>query len=66
MFNETDIQALDRKYFNVIVASDRDVTIQSKNTGYYWYLYCTDYPNEGNLVCYHKHRYQNPYHKHRK
>lgn len=64
MFNETDIQALDRKYFNVIVANDRDVTIQSKNTGHYWYLHCTDYPKEGKLVCFHKHRYKYPYHQH--
>ena len=47
MFDAEALAKLDADYFNVIVADDRDVTIQSKNTGHYWYLHCTEYPTEG-------------------
>lgn len=64
MFDEREIQALDREYFNVITADDRDVTIQSRNTGHYWYLHCTEYPNEESCVIFHKHKFSHPYHQH--
>lgn len=64
MFNVENLSKLDMHYFNVIVANDRDVTIQSKNTGHYWYLHCTEYPNEGSCVIFHKHEYKHPYHLH--
>lgn len=66
MFKVEDLQILDQKYFNLILVNDQDVTIQSKNTGHYWYLHCTDYPREGNLVCFHKHEFRHPYHQHSK
>lgn len=35
MFNAENLAKLDVDYFNVVVADDRDVTIQSRNTGHY-------------------------------
>lgn len=64
MFSSEQLEKLDSKYFNVILVSDYDITIQSRNTGHWWYLHCTDYPNEGNLLLYHKHEYRHPYHQH--
>ena len=64
MFKAENLAKLDANYFKVIVADDRDVTIQSKNTGHYWYLHCTEYPTESACVIFHKHRYSHPYHQH--
>ena len=64
MFDAESLAKLDADYFNVIVADGRDVTIQSKNTGHYWYLHNTEYPAEGNCVIFHKHKASHPYHLH--
>ena len=64
MFNEESIRNLDPIYFNIIMADDTDVTIQSRNTGHYWYLHCAGYPTEESCVIFHKHRFQHPYHQH--
>lgn len=64
MFDEESLKKIDANYFNIILADDWDVTIQSRNTGHYWYLHCTGYPTEQALVIFHKHRFQHPYHQH--
>lgn len=64
MFDSEQLKQVDPAYFNIIVADDMDVTIQSRNTGHYWYLHCTGYPNEGSCVIFHKHRFSHPYHQH--
>lgn len=64
MFNEQTLAQIDKQYFNVIMMDDKDVTIQSRNTGHYWYLHCTEYPQEESLVLFHKHRFLHPYHQH--
>ncbi|MBO6207868.1 MAG: hypothetical protein J6O73_13130 [Lachnospiraceae bacterium] len=48
----------------IIIADPYDVTIMSRNTGHYWYLHNPEYPTESSVVCYHKHRYQQPFHMH--
>lgn len=64
MFNTEELRQLDAEYFNIIVSDEKDVTIQSKNTGHYWYLHCTEYPAEESCVIFHKHRCSHPYHQH--
>lgn len=64
MFDEKQLAGLDHIYFNIICADDRDVTIQSRNTGHYWYLHNTGYPSEGSCIIFHKHRFSHPYHQH--
>lgn len=64
MFNQEHLSQIDKQYFNVIMLDGKDVTIQSRNTGHYWYLHCAGYPTEEALVIFHKHRFSHPYHQH--
>ena len=64
MFSAEEIQSIEKKYFNIIAVNEYDVTIMSRNTGHYWYLHNPEYPTESSVVCYHKHRYQQPFHMH--
>jgi len=64
MFDEKSLSGIDPIYFNIISSDDRDVTIQSRCTGHYWYLHNTEYPTEGACIIFHKHRFQHPYHQH--
>jgi len=66
MFNSETLKKLDRGYFCVIIANDSDVTIQSKNTGHFWYLH--NIPRADNEACviFHKHKGAHPYHLHGK
>ena len=64
MFDREALKKLDRNYFVVLAADEYDLTIRSRNTGHYWYLHCTEYPQEGACAIFHKHRYSHPYHLH--
>ena len=64
MFDSQQLSNLDGVYFNIILADDRDVTIQSRNTGHYWYLHNTGYPTDGSCIIFHKHKFSHPYHQH--
>lgn len=64
MFDTRQLEKINPQYFNIILLSEHDVTIQSRNTGHYWYLHNTDYPAEGNCVIFHKHKASHPYHLH--
>ena len=64
VFRSENLEKIDRKYFNIILMNEWDVTIQSRNTGHYWYLHCAEYPTEEALVIFHKHRFQDGYHQH--
>lgn len=55
MFEQKSLDKIDGDYFNIIIADSQDVTIQSRNTGHYWYLHCAGYPTEETLVIFHKH-----------
>lgn len=64
MFEQKSLDKTDGDYFNIIIADSQDVTIQSRNTGHYWYLHCAGYPTEEALVIFHKHRFKDGYHQH--
>ena len=64
MFRAEEIEKLDRSYFNIILAEEYDVTIQSRNTGHIWYIHNPEYPGEGECIIFHKHRASQPYHQH--
>ena len=64
MFRAEEIEKLDRFYFNIILAEEYDVTIQSRNTGHIWYIHNPEYPGEGECIIFHKHRASQPYHQH--
>lgn len=50
MFEQKSLDKIDGDYFNIIIADSQDVTIQSRNTGHYWYLHCSEYPTEEALI----------------
>ena len=64
MFTEEELQSIDTKYFMMITMDPYDVTIQSRNTGHYWYLHNTGYPTDGSCIIFHKHKFSHPYHQH--
>ena len=64
LFSTEDLKCLDPKYFSVIYVDDYDVTIMSRNTGHIWYLHYPEYPGEGMVIIFHKHKASHPYHQH--
>lgn len=46
MVSQEELNSVDSRYFNIITVDDYDVTIQSRNTGHYRYLYSTDVPGD--------------------
>ena len=64
MFDENSLKKIDTKYFNIILMDDRDITIQSRNTGHYWYLHNPEYPEQSTVIIFHKHKASHPYHQH--
>ncbi len=50
MFTTEELQAIDAKYFIMIVLDPYDLIIQSKCTGHYWYLHSTGYPSDGSCI----------------
>ena len=64
MFRTEEIEKLDKSYFNIILAENYDVTIQSKNTGHIWYIHNPEYPGKGECIIFHKHKASHPYHQH--
>lgn len=65
-FMEISLKKIDAKYFNIVLLDNKDITLQSRNTGHYWYLHCTEYPEEQSLIIFHKHFFKCPYHQHGK
>lgn len=64
MFDAKDLDAISQEYFNIICTSEYDVTVQSKNTGHFWYLHNVTQPNTNACVIFHKHKCSHPYHLH--
>lgn len=66
MFHERDMGVLDKSYFNIVLTGEYDVTVQSKNTGHFWYIHNLEFPEEDACIIFHKHRASHPYHRHGK
>ena len=64
MFHERDMGMLDKSYFNIVLVGDYDVTVQSKNTGHFWYIHNAEFPEVNACIIFHKHRASYPYHRH--
>ena len=64
MFDIEDLKYIDSKYFCIIAVDDYEVIIMSRNTGHYWYLHNPEYPEEGTVIIFHKHKFSHPYHQH--
>lgn len=66
MYTQQELDAIDRKYFAVIIAHQYDVTLMSKNTHYVWQLHNVEMPDGEVTVVFHKHKASHPYHAHSK
>ena len=64
MFTTEELQAIDRKYFTVIVADAYDVTLISNNTKHVWYICNVELKDRNLCLVYHKHKISHPYHSH--
>ena len=64
MFSNEDLMCLDPAYFSIITTDAYEVTIKSRNTGHYWYLHNLEYPDQGTVIIFHKHKASHPYHQH--
>jgi hypothetical protein len=64
MFSTEELDAIDRKYFTVVVADAYDVTLISNNTKHVWYLHNAEMQESDVTLIFHKHRVSHPYHEH--
>lgn len=64
MFTASELQAIDRKYFTVLVADPYDVTLISNNTKHVWYIRNIELNDKSICQIYHKHNISHPYHSH--
>lgn len=64
MFTTEELQAIDRKYFTVIVADAYDVTLISNNTKHVLYIHNVELKDRNLCLVYHKHKISHPYHSH--
>ena len=64
MFTTEELQAIDRKYFTVIVADAYEVTFISNNTRHVWYIHNVELKDRNLCLVYHKHHINHPYHSH--
>ena len=66
MYTQAELNSLDRKYFEVIVANDYDITLLSKNTRHMWQLHSVELPDGPLIVLFHKDHVSDEYHLQRR
>ena len=64
MYTRQELEAIDRSYFEVIIADEYDVTLMSRNTRHIWHLRNVELPDGEVTVILHKHQVSDPYHVH--
>lgn len=64
MFDTNNLSILDPQYFSIIYTDAFDVTIMSRNTGYYWFIHNPEYLIPGTCIIFDKHMASHPYHQH--
>ena len=64
MYTQQELDSIDRKYFNVILMNEHDVTLMSKNTHHMWQLHSVELPDGQIVVTFHKHRSCDKFHTH--
>lgn len=62
MFDTSDFDYLNPKYFIIVYTDAYDITLKSRNTGHYWYLHLSENPVKTQVIIYHKHEWARPYH----
>ncbi len=64
MYTKQELDGIDRKYFDVVLVNEYDVTLISKNTRHVWHLHNAEMPDGDMTVVFHKHKAHHPYHTH--
>ena len=64
MYTQQELDSIDRKYFNIILMNEHDVTLMSKNTHHMWQLPSVELPDGQIVVTFHKHHVEDQYHTH--
>ena len=64
MYTQQELDAIDKKYFSIILMNEYDVTLMSKNTYHVWQLHNVELPDGEITVVFHKHHVSDQYHTH--
>lgn len=64
MYTQQELDAIDKKYFSIILMNEYDVTLMSKNTHHVWQLHNVELPDGEITVVFHKHNVSDQYHTH--
>ena len=64
MYTRQELNAIDRSYFEVIIADEYEVTLMSRNTRHVWHLRNVELQDGEVTVILHKHQVSDPYHVH--
>lgn len=62
MIDQTDIDSINKKYFEIIEKKDYTVVIRSRNTGHYWCLVEQEYNSHRFFQISHRHHSSGPFH----
>lgn len=62
MVKQTEIESIDREYFDIIEARDYVLVLRSRNTGHHWCLLEQIYNGYRTFQILHKHKKADPYH----
>lgn len=62
MIDQTDIDSINKKYFEIIEKKDYTIVIRSRDTGHYWCLLEQVYNDHRFFQISHRHHAENPYH----
>lgn len=65
MITAKELKLIDRNYFKVIQAGGFTISLQSKNTGHYWFLAVEEYSTFRHFKVSHKHNHADVFHAHR-
>ena len=64
MYTRQELNAIDRSYFEVIIADEYEVTLMSRNTRHVWHLRNVELLDGEVTVILHKHHVSDSYHAH--
>lgn len=65
MITNRELQIIDKSYFMIIQAGGFTISLQSKNTGHYWFLVVEEFPTFRHFKVSHKHNYTDAFHRHK-
>ncbi len=65
MITDEELNLIDKDYFNVLQAGGFTISLQSKNTGHYWFLVVEEFPTFRHFKVSHRHNRTDAFHAHR-